>query len=160
MSNEWGDEDITDTPEARAAERKAMTTEIEPAAWLFDHPRFPAYSLGPTRPDERASWLPVYDQAALQAAREEGARQKLEYVAAWMIDGGYATGHGESMDGLLRELEEQCKERGARMMREAMQTEIRIIDNELRLEPLVAEAFNRLHFRLLRISITEVLKGN
>ena len=92
----------------------------------------------------------LYDQAALQAAREEGARQKLEYVCAWMIDGGYATGHGESMDGLLRELEEQCKERGARLMRKG---QIQMLDN-------IHMTYAANYLRAAALSITEVLKGN
>ena len=43
--------------------------------------------------------------AALVAAAE---RNKL---AAWMIERGYATGHGDTTEDLLRELEWQIKER-------------------------------------------------
>ena len=42
--------------------------------------------------------------AALVAAHE---REKL---AAWMIERGYATGHGDTTEDLLRELEWQIKE--------------------------------------------------
>lgn len=57
----------------------------------------------------------LYTEAALQSAREEGARLEREKVAAWMIDGGYATGHGDTVEDLLREMEWHCKEKGARM---------------------------------------------
>jgi hypothetical protein len=43
--------------------------------------------------------------AALVAAAE---RNKL---AAWMMSQGYATGHGDSMEDLLKELEWQIQER-------------------------------------------------
>ena len=43
--------------------------------------------------------------AALVAAHE---RNK---IAAWMIDRGYATGHGDTTEDLLKELEWQIKER-------------------------------------------------
>jgi len=56
-----------------------------------------------------------YFDNALAKAREEGARLEREKVAAWMVGGDYATGHGDTMTGLLAELEWQCKERGARL---------------------------------------------
>ena len=43
--------------------------------------------------------------AALVAAAER------EKVAAWMIERGYATGHGDTTEDLLRELEWQIEER-------------------------------------------------
>ncbi|MDE2471081.1 MAG: hypothetical protein KGL35_20635 [Bradyrhizobium sp.] len=36
-----------------------------------------------------------------------------EQVARWMISNGYATGHGETIEDMLAELEAQAKERGA-----------------------------------------------
>ena len=38
----------------------------------------------------------------------------LEIVAAWMTKYGYATGHGDTIDQLLRELVWQVKEKQAR----------------------------------------------
>jgi len=43
--------------------------------------------------------------ATLVAAAER------EKVAAWMIEQGYATGHGDTIEGLLKALEWQVKER-------------------------------------------------
>jgi endonuclease YncB( thermonuclease family) len=43
--------------------------------------------------------------AALVAAAER------EKVAKWMIKKGYATGHGDTIEGLLKALEWQAKER-------------------------------------------------
>ena len=51
------------------------------------------------------SWEQVQRFAALVAAAE---RNKL---AAWMIERGYATGHGDSTEDLLKELEWQIAER-------------------------------------------------
>ena len=52
-------------------------------------------------------WVEVRDQrfAALVAAAER------EKVAAWMIERGYATGHGDTVEDLLKELEWQVEER-------------------------------------------------
>jgi O-methyltransferase involved in polyketide biosynthesis len=36
-----------------------------------------------------------------------------EKVAAWMMQRGYATGHGDTTEDLLQELDWQVKERGA-----------------------------------------------
>lgn len=35
----------------------------------------------------------------------------IEAVAKWMIDRGYATGHGDTIEDLLKELEWQIRER-------------------------------------------------
>ena len=35
----------------------------------------------------------------------------IEAVAKWMIDQGYATGHGDTIEDLLKELEWQIRER-------------------------------------------------
>ena len=50
------------------------------------------------------SWEQVQRFAALVAAAE---RNKL---AAWMIERGYATGHGDTIEDLLKELEWQIEE--------------------------------------------------
>ena len=51
------------------------------------------------------SWEQVQRFAALVAAAE---REKL---AAWMMRQGYATGHGDTIEDLLKELEWQIEER-------------------------------------------------
>jgi hypothetical protein len=51
------------------------------------------------------SWEQVQRFATLVAAAE---RNKL---AAWMIERGYATGHGDTVEDLLKELEWQIEER-------------------------------------------------
>ena len=51
------------------------------------------------------SWEQVQRFAALIAAAER------ENLAAWMIERGYATGHGDSTEDLLKELEWQIAER-------------------------------------------------
>lgn len=51
------------------------------------------------------SWEQVQRFAALIAAAER------ENLAAWMMRQGYATGHGDSTEGLLKELEWQIAER-------------------------------------------------
>ena len=38
------------------------------------------------------------------------AAAKREQVAAWMMQRGYATGHGDTIEGLLKELEWQVRE--------------------------------------------------
>jgi hypothetical protein len=49
---------------------------------------------------------PVFERfAALVAAAER------EKVAAWMMERGYATGHGNTIEELLKELEWQIRER-------------------------------------------------
>lgn len=47
------------------------------------------------------------------ALRERLAQpeQEREKVAKWMIERGYATGHGDNIEGLLKELEWQILER-------------------------------------------------
>ena len=51
------------------------------------------------------SWEQVQRFAALIAAAER------EKVAAWMMSQGYATGHGDTVEDLLKELEWQIAER-------------------------------------------------
>jgi len=52
-----------------------------------------------------ALWESIEQFAALVAAAER------EKVAAWMIERDYATGHGDTIEGLLKALEWQAKER-------------------------------------------------
>ena len=45
-----------------------------------------------------------------QAAYAAGAAAEREKLAAWMIQRGYATGHGDTVEDLLKELEWQIEE--------------------------------------------------
>jgi hypothetical protein len=56
---------------------------------------------------EIAGWQAdlIVEQVDLAVAAER------EKVAAWMIERGYATGHGDTIENLLKELEWQVKER-------------------------------------------------
>jgi len=47
----------------------------------------------------------------IRMAREAGAAAEREKVARWMIKHSYATGHGDTMEDLLKELEWQINER-------------------------------------------------
>jgi len=91
-----------------------------------------------------------YFDNALAAAREEGARLEREKVAAWMVGGDYATGHGDTMTGLLAELEWQCKERGAGVAIAAAK-EVAIYWCDVADEAYIEKAIDAL-------SITEILK--
>lgn len=44
----------------------------------------------------------------------------IEKVVIWMMERGYATGHGDEVEDLLVELEAQAKERGANEQTTAM----------------------------------------
>ena len=46
-----------------------------------------------------------------QAAYAAGAAAERNKLAAWMIERGYATGHGDTIKDLLKELEWQIEER-------------------------------------------------
>ena len=46
-----------------------------------------------------------------QAAYAAGAAAERNKLAAWMIERGYATGHGDTVEDLLKELEWQIAER-------------------------------------------------
>ena len=52
----------------------------------------------------------VNPYAILQNARIIEARPEQEKVASWMQAQGYATGHGDTIEGLLKELEWQVRE--------------------------------------------------
>lgn len=51
------------------------------------------------------------DMACLMQFAELVANYQRERVAAWMMDAGYATGHGDTIEDLLAELESQAQER-------------------------------------------------
>ena len=50
----------------------------------------------------------------LVALATKAAEVEREKVAKWMIQQGYATGHGDTTEGLLAELEWQVKEKEVR----------------------------------------------
>lgn len=47
---------------------------------------------------------------------EKGYRAAVEEIAAWMVEHRYATGHGDDVADLLRELEWQAAERAVRKL--------------------------------------------
>ena len=65
------------------------------------------------------------------------ADAKREKLAAWMIERGYATGHGDSIEKLLEELEWQIEER-IRNEREACAKVCEDIDTEYEGEDVLA----------------------
>jgi hypothetical protein len=62
---------------------------------------------------ENAICLPAEIDTAMDALRERLAQpeQEREKVAHWMVERGYATGHGDTVEDLLKELEWQVAER-------------------------------------------------
>lgn len=60
-----------------------------------------------TLPEDKA-FLERFAQAAYAA----GAQAERQKVVNWMRERSYATGHGDSVEDLLKELEWQAKERG------------------------------------------------
>lgn len=59
---------------------------------------------------EAAFYTPVMEGELMRFADLVAAHERNK-VAAWMIDRGYATGHGDTTEDLLKELEWQIKER-------------------------------------------------
>ena len=51
-------------------------------------------------------------EQALREANHMAQNAEREKVANWMMRQGYATGHGDTVEDLLKELEWQAKERG------------------------------------------------
>lgn len=51
------------------------------------------------------------DIASLMQFAELVANYQRERVASWMMDAGYATGHGDTIEDLLAELESQAQKR-------------------------------------------------
>ena len=47
----------------------------------------------------------------LRVSLTDGAQEERNKLAAWMMAQGYATGHGDSTEDLLKELEWQIEER-------------------------------------------------
>ena len=54
---------------------------------------------------------PVYGYESIERFAALVAAAEREKLAAWMIERGYATGHGDSIEKLLEELEWQIEER-------------------------------------------------
>lgn len=54
-----------------------------------------------------------------ESGLRDGAAAECEKVAAWMIQRSYATGHGDTVEDLLKELEWQVREACARMIESA-----------------------------------------
>jgi len=52
----------------------------------------------------------VTSPSSLKRAREVAANAAREELAHWMMDNGFATGHGDSLSDLLSELTWQIKE--------------------------------------------------
>jgi len=81
-----------------------------------------------------ATYVQVTDKGLIRKWQDEPFAEGIKYVqadecreewtgmlAGWMIENGFATGHGESMSGLLHELTWQIKElRAAAMKAEAL----------------------------------------
>ena len=68
-------------------------------------------------PDGSPDWTPVKESLTVPVTMEQIERfaalvaaAEREKVAAWMIQRGYATGHGDAIEDLLVELEWQVRE--------------------------------------------------
>lgn len=71
---------------------------MKPAVWRIWQINRWHYADEPSKSfRDRPAWQPLYASAGTNAGRE--------VLAAWMIRQGYATGHGETMEALLQELE-------------------------------------------------------
>jgi hypothetical protein len=71
---------------------------VKPAVWRIWQINRWHYADEPSKSfRDRPAWQPLYASAGTNAGRE--------VLAAWMIRQGYATGHGETMEALLQELE-------------------------------------------------------
>ena len=59
----------------------------------------------------REAWIgPVYGYESIERFAALVAAAERNKLAAWMIERGYATGHGDTVEDLLKELEWQIKE--------------------------------------------------
>ena len=63
-----------------------------------------------TPPDASAPMVMGEPIERLRVSLTDGAQEERNKLAAWMIERGYATGHGDSTEGLLKELEWQIEE--------------------------------------------------
>jgi hypothetical protein len=63
---------------------------------------------GSMEPSEHGEWVRYEDaQRELDSQYKLGMEAESNKLAAWMIAQGYATGHGETVEGLLEELERE-----------------------------------------------------
>jgi len=88
--------------------RKAATELSENVMWLIEQV------------------LIKHNIAVLEASKEaidEATKKEREKVASWMIKNGYATGHGDTTDDLLQELEWQILEGWNRALMNGVKTE-------------------------------------
>ena len=53
----------------------------------------------------------MYTADQMRKYSDKAVSDEREQVAAWMMQRGYATGHGDTVEGLLKELEWQVAER-------------------------------------------------
>ena len=71
---------------------------MKPAIWrIFQNGRWSYADHPSTNHLDRPAWQPLYASAGVDADRE--------VLAAWMTRQGYATGHGDTIEDLLQELE-------------------------------------------------------
>lgn len=71
---------------------------MKPAIWrIFQNGRWSYADQPSTNHLDRLAWQPLYASAGTDAGRE--------VLAAWMIRQGYSTGHGDTIEDLLQELE-------------------------------------------------------
>lgn len=71
---------------------------MKPAIWrIFQNGRWSYADQPSTRHQDRPAWQPLYASADTDAGRE--------VLVAWMIRKGFATGHGDTIEDLLQELE-------------------------------------------------------
>jgi len=56
-------------------------------------------------------WMPIIGLEYAEKLIQLAATEEREKVARWMIQHSYATGHGDTTEDLLKELEWQIKER-------------------------------------------------
>jgi len=62
-------------------------------------------------------------ESLVKAAFDAGSAAEREKVAQWMMQRGYATGHGDTTEDLLAELEWQIAENWTRAMVKGVETE-------------------------------------
>lgn len=71
---------------------------MKPAVWrIFQGGRWSYADQPSSRHQDRPAWQPLYASADTDVGRE--------VLAAWMTRQGYSTGHGDTIEDLLQELE-------------------------------------------------------
>lgn len=77
---------------------------MKPAIWrIFQNGRWSYADQPSTRHQDRPAWQPLYASADTDAGRE--------VLVAWMTRQGYSTGHGDTIEDLLAELDWQIAEK-------------------------------------------------